>query len=579
MTFEASLGAAAPADASVAWSVSEPGGGTVSAAGAYVAPLAAGVFHVVATSLADSTKSATATVTVLRTQACAAEPLRSTGTVHYFCDCQTGAAAGCVAGSDGNAGTSPSAPKQKLSTAAALFNSMPAGDTVALCNGGAFGGFYAGSATHSAFNANCTPSSTCDLRNYAAPWNTGSEGFPVVGPGSQYGITFDDIGGGRENGGYRVLNIDFDGASGFGIVFGHRVHDVDVCNVAIHNSAGGFTYGQSGESYNITVRQSSIHDVAGQGVLEACSNCVIDGNTFANVGGPRAGSSPQQHAIYLGSDGTGTPDGMKVTNNEIHAIAGAGGPVAFVVHGKVTHLLVESNVIYGAGDGYGLQIDQGGEGFPEGFDYAVVRRNQVFDAAGIGIQVDQCPHCLVEDNVVVMGGTGANTGIASGETSDCSGCSTNENVVYRNNTVFFPAGVAGTGLSLGGDGDTHVLTNNAVLKEGSGSFTCFRTPLPAASYEAVSNNACYGTSSWGTSLGTAAVSANPLFTDPGGDDFSFPSSSPLVNAGTASATCTVQGVASQPCFSPVAIGSFPWSATATAQPRTDGLPDIGAYEE
>ena len=510
-------------------------------------------------------------------QSCAKEPFRSRGTVHYFCDCQPGAAAGCVPGSDANEGTRPAFPKRSLAAAAALFNRIPAGDTVALCNGGAFGGFYAGNSSHTAFNPNCTPSRTCDLRNYAAPWNRGSERLPVVGPGSQYGITFDDIGGERENGGYRVLNIDFNGASGFGIVFGHRVHDVDVCNVVIHNSGGGFTYGQSGESYNVTVRQSSIHDVAGQGVLEACTNCVIDGNTFANVGGPRAGANPQQHPIYLGSDGTGTPDRMKVTNNEIHAIAGAGGPVAFVVHGRVTHLLVENNVIYGAGDGYGLQIDQGGEGFPEGFDYAVVRRNQVFDAAGVGIQVDQCPHCLVEDNIVVMGGAEYNSGIASGETPDCSGCSTNDNVVYRNNTVFFPPGVAGTGLALGGSGATHVLTNNAVLKKGSGTFTCFRTLLPASRYELVSNNACYGATAFGTTFDRGLVVANPRFANPASHDFSF-SSSPLANAGTASANCTVQGVPGQPCFSPVAIGSFPWSASATARPRTDGLPDIGAYE-
>jgi hypothetical protein len=50
-------------DATVTWSVTEAGGGTV-ANGAYTPPPTAGTYHVVATSVADSTKAAVATVTV-----------------------------------------------------------------------------------------------------------------------------------------------------------------------------------------------------------------------------------------------------------------------------------------------------------------------------------------------------------------------------------------------------------------------------------------------------------------------------------------------------------------------------------
>lgn len=46
------------------WSVTEAGGGAVTNAGVYTAPAAEGVYHVVATSRADTTKTATATVTV-----------------------------------------------------------------------------------------------------------------------------------------------------------------------------------------------------------------------------------------------------------------------------------------------------------------------------------------------------------------------------------------------------------------------------------------------------------------------------------------------------------------------------------
>src|SRR5258708_1054929 len=53
------------AETGVTWAVTEgPVGGSVSSSGLYTAPAQAGTFHVVATSVADSTTSATATLTV-----------------------------------------------------------------------------------------------------------------------------------------------------------------------------------------------------------------------------------------------------------------------------------------------------------------------------------------------------------------------------------------------------------------------------------------------------------------------------------------------------------------------------------
>jgi len=51
-------------DQSVTWSVAETGGGTITNAGLYTAPATPGTYHVTATSVKDSSKSATATVTV-----------------------------------------------------------------------------------------------------------------------------------------------------------------------------------------------------------------------------------------------------------------------------------------------------------------------------------------------------------------------------------------------------------------------------------------------------------------------------------------------------------------------------------
>jgi hypothetical protein len=51
-------------DTAVTWAVREPIGGTIDGAGRYVAPSGGGLFHVVATSVADPAASATASVTV-----------------------------------------------------------------------------------------------------------------------------------------------------------------------------------------------------------------------------------------------------------------------------------------------------------------------------------------------------------------------------------------------------------------------------------------------------------------------------------------------------------------------------------
>lgn len=52
------------ANPAVTWSVLEASGGTIDAGGHYTAPTVTGIFHVIATSVADATRSAAATVTV-----------------------------------------------------------------------------------------------------------------------------------------------------------------------------------------------------------------------------------------------------------------------------------------------------------------------------------------------------------------------------------------------------------------------------------------------------------------------------------------------------------------------------------
>jgi hypothetical protein len=62
--FSAAVTSPPNGNTAVTWSVQEAGGGSVSAAGVYVAPILAGTFHVVATLVADTTVSGSATIVV-----------------------------------------------------------------------------------------------------------------------------------------------------------------------------------------------------------------------------------------------------------------------------------------------------------------------------------------------------------------------------------------------------------------------------------------------------------------------------------------------------------------------------------
>ncbi len=74
VTFAATVnGATTGQSTAVTWSVQEAGGGSVDSSGQYTAPAAAGTYHVVATSVADPSRSDTATVTANATTLIAAD--------------------------------------------------------------------------------------------------------------------------------------------------------------------------------------------------------------------------------------------------------------------------------------------------------------------------------------------------------------------------------------------------------------------------------------------------------------------------------------------------------------------------
>ena len=539
-------------DTSVTWEVVEVGGGTIDATGQYSAPQTVGQYHVRAVSHADPSVQGVATVTVSATApptqppptqppptqppptqppptqgpqaACATAPLRTTGPVYYYCDCGTGAAAGCVPGNDSNAGTSPSTPRQTLGNAASRFNGMAAGSTVALCRGGAWSGGFGG-----LHNSSCgtSDSTTCDLRDYTPSWGSASTPRPRLnGAGTgAFNLTTGQ--------GYRIWNLDIRGTSGAdnGIFYvnidGSGVHDVDVCNVQIDTMRLGFNLirGSFRGNSNFVIRNSQFYRSSFCAIYGGMDGLTVDSNYFEDNG---TTATPQTHTIYLAE----YADGMKFINNDVTASPSVCGGVQVVLHMSLTNVTLENNRIYSPSTNvncYGIQTSYSMVSWAQ-FDNTVVRRNRITRAPGFSgnsMEILGCVNCTVSDNILVNGAFTVGTGSCGGNLACTSG------TVVQNNSVIGSMGIGGS---------NNTVENNAV----AGSCNVGGTTLRAG------NNVCN-------------VSASTAWVDAAGGNFKPASGGPLI------------GAASQTNYSPIAVGSIAWSPTDDGVARA--LPvDAGAMQ-
>lgn len=595
----------------VEWSASA---GSITGAGLFTAPTETGSYEIVARA-GGATGSATAIVSApgapasfyaAASSSCAAMPLRSTGRIYHFCDCQSGAEAGCVAGNDANAGTSPSAPKRTWSAAISAFNAMNAGDTIALCKGGLWNvpaatdanGANCGYSPHAAAlrNSRCAAgasltdpanTSTCDIRDYQASW--GGANRPVLyayQSGPTHIITRDSGVATRPGGstnGVRIVNLEFRGGNAgpnggtyhdhYGIGFSTCNFGTDdswlICNNTFANLRLGM-YGDSkgGGMTNLNVRGNRFVMLDLDAWLGTPgSHARFDANFFDNVGGffhPVTGN--QAHTIYLAGDGTAWAQDVQVVNNEFRR-SGAGGAVGvcstptLVGHEKYDGLLVENNIIdAGAGAIGGCwNVDFNNEvqaPFYTAYRNTIIRRNLILGSS-VGIAIGSSPGVMVENNVISLTATTPawGVGIQSPYGRAKVGDDVANNVTIRNNTIYMsgPGSGAYTGILVGTEGTGHVIANNSIYMAATGS-TCFSTPLAPGAYVFVGNNACYG-GTWGTTYdATTRVSSNPMFTSPPAN-FTPAAGSPLIGAGTAAHAATTDfTLKTRP--SPPSIGAY-----------------------
>jgi len=541
---------------------------------------------------------ATPGTTIQHSQTCASEALRTSGTVHYVCDCQTGASSKCVPGSDSNAGTSQAAPLQSFSKAASTFAKMPAGDTVALCRGGrwkATGGGFA--------NTNCKKDSTCDLRDYAPSWGDGSEPLPSLwisgGSAGSTLMTFTHVSQHQE--GFRVFNLDLHGTTtDTAIFFWNETTDVDLCNLSMDgfdvsvNMSGG-DKPEFGIPSNIVLRRSRITNNSNIGYIAVCDNCAVEDSYFDNNGV----STATTHAVYFAStvwtvDGKNVVHetvGMRLSRNEFHhsTIQCKGAPV--VVHGRHKDVVLENNVMdaVSATEGcWGLGVGCGGYPYGCWFKNAIIRGNTIKGLGNTGTENNNCTNCVIENNLIVLDKSGNGISLGGEKPRDASNAAYTRsdgqldapttNAVVRNNTIQFAAtATSGKGISVS-SGTGHALENNVihftVTKAGTSDNLCYGLPSsPTSAVTSVDYNVCEIPSGghWASAPDAGGLSLDawqrlssmdkhsrmldPMFAD--ATSCAPATGSPLINAG-------------DPTDSP--------SVDLTGRIR-DSQPDIGALEQ
>ena len=484
---------------------------------------------------------------------CTTAPLRTSSTVHYFCS---------SGGDDSNDGLASSTPKASWSAAISTFNSMSAGDTVALCRGGSW---TASSAD--IYNANCQAKSTCDFRDY------GAGNLPVINYSGSANDRLFYVNKPGHDEGYRWWNIHFENVSGKenDWLFANDVSDVDICNIEVHGGhiaiqdAGG----DAGQARNnrFTVRNSAFSNLAGQGLLVGSSNFTVDSNVFTNIGDSTT-CGVFCHAIYFGGENIGPEsetNGMetqniRIINNSITMDSSvACGSEMIHIAGRQNNGLVENNlmVALNATTNSCEGIEAGGSGYPTAawFRAMTYRRNRILllsnpQPSQVGIHLDghgtvasdnsgqsvyepndPVPPSIVADNIIVVGGAypagilyKANTSAASPAGDVTSGI-----ITYNNSIYFVSAQAQGLGIQISGSGDSYVVQNNAVYGPTSRCIDNSRDLLAGRS----TPNYCrtVGGTTDGPTNGISTEALSAVWTDAANDDFSLPPGSPLRETG------------------------------------------------
>ncbi len=475
----------------------------------------------------------------------------------YVCDCDTGndaannPAAGCTAGNNANAGTSPSAPWETYEHARSQFGSLTPPASVLFCNGGTF---TSTSSTARWVNDSADANNRMLVSNYQPSWGSGSERVPLFQPSATSSRIFEPSDGGLSNhdGFITFENFKISGRGmntskanssiaiqirndADGIIIQNG--EIEYMSIGVHNansdpcSAGDPLC--DAENEDTLVQYMHIHHNFQHGILGAGLNSIYQDNTLEWNG--RA--NILDHNAYLAGDSSGTIFRRnylyKAATGNIEAGGTFGDEIcngaSFTAHGEILDMTIEYNVVeedagevIGTCFGYGMNP---GYFRGETFTNVIIRGNVVKNVGSSGISLGSCQDCFVDSNVVIndaarsmtaidgMSGTnvdannvnctgpGTCTGCGPGD-SCCVGAHPNagntcddfegDDVAVRNNTILFTAiTTGGTGIANGRFGDENNVHSNLVINLSTvGSFDCFDY-TNTSNIESADHNWCY----------------------------------------------------------------------------------------
>jgi hypothetical protein len=521
---------------------------------------------------------------IASTQAAWAATANRSGTVHYYCDCGTGAEGDCVAGSNSNSGLTTSVPKQTIADAASTFTSMAEQDTVALCKGGAFN---VGATLN--LGLTCSGTAPCkDLREFTPTTFTGTA-KPILNWTATNSFLFDfGYVSSPGDGGVRIINLKLQGNNGTGndaFAFYDGASGVTVGNVDIDSFQIG-VYNESNAANNsyIILTGNNFNNSASFAFLGSSDNSSLSYNNFTDNGA----SNDLDHAVYFSKSYTPIQN-LDFIGNYITGQYGSGACLGSQVEGHfaVNGFNVKDNYL-GTADAKWGASNFGMEFNNETDDPSIVyNRNAVFsgniivNAGNTAFNVTGCSSCTIENNLIVFTATtnannhyGMRFPIAVKRASYAD--DVNSGNIIRNNTVYF--GTAwnenSIGISVGLEGTGYTISNNSVtFAASSGALWCYDYGLSASSYAAYSfidNNHCYSASSmaWEYNTGDSitawraatvfddnSTTSAPSFANVGTLDFRPSTGSPLIAAGsnTHKSATDIVGT-SRP--NPPAVGAF-----------------------
>ena len=461
------------------------------------------------------------------------------------------------------------------------------------------------------YNTNSKKTNPIVIGAYTPSWSTPSSPNPILnGPANTYTFSLLNSGNSTHDEGYVIQDLHFKGAGPAStmaaIVMGNDVDYVTLQRLEIDEFRmgiqcdGGTTNGQNtgsdGQSEHMVIRDSSVHNNRGMGLLLSCNDSLIENNKFDNNG-----VGMLDHHIYLNDaavNKVALPTtqvvirGNTLTNNASYASTsaaaptpGACGATAIIVHGLKNGIIIENNSVSEpkaptSGSCWGISVDPGnysGIYAKEGFSNVVIRGNSVINYA-LGIGVDMCSTCTVENNYVYTERPGSFGIVAPAKyfQAAITNNTLNNNLTVRNNSVYMKNPTyASVGIRVSRDGANHAVVSNLIyFGAGSTSATaCFNTSgLAPAAFAAFDNNLCHYSATqgmWDATRATLALqqaagldmkslNVNPDLVTPVGPNFTLTanSGSPLLNAG-------------HPTLS---------SKFGKGGVKRDTSPDIGAFE-